>query len=204
MKIEHYEKIGVSKYRLYLDNGEVIDTYDEVILQNNLLLKKELDHTLYQKIITESNLQEHYNACLKYISIRLRSTKEIKDYLKRKNVEAEDIELIVTKLTDNQFLNDKVFCECFIKDKLKFTNMGEYRIIAELKKHEIAPQIIEDSRELMNDDIMQEKMQKIIEKQIQTNRKLDPYKLRNKLYNHLLRDGYNSANVVRVLNSYFD
>ena len=48
MKIEKYEKIGTLKYRLYLDNGEVIDTYDDVILENELLLKKELDNYLYQ------------------------------------------------------------------------------------------------------------------------------------------------------------
>ena len=29
MKIDKYEKIGVDKYRLFLSNGEVIDTYDK-------------------------------------------------------------------------------------------------------------------------------------------------------------------------------
>ena len=42
LKISKYEKIGVDKYRIYLDNGEVIDSYDNVILENDLLLKKEI------------------------------------------------------------------------------------------------------------------------------------------------------------------
>jgi len=203
MKIEKYEKIGQAKYRLYLDNGEVIDTYDEVILKNDLLLKKELDTYLYQTIITESRIQEYYNACIKYIGIRIRSTKEIIDYLKRKNVIEEDIDYIVNKLTKDNFLNDERFVECFIKDKIKFTTMGEYKIIYELKKHNIESKIIDKFNYLMDYDIMLEKIDKIINKQINSNRKLDKAKLRNKLYNHLINLGYSSSIVVEKLNYYF-
>lgn len=203
MKIEKYEKIGTSKYRLYLDNGEVIDTYDNVILENDLLLKSELDSSLYSKILIETNLEEYYNICLKYISIRIRSTKEIITYLKKKNVNDEDINYVVNKLKTNKFINDNYFTECFIKDKLKFTNMGEYRIINELKKHNIDNSIIEENKYLISNEIMQEKINKLIDKQIKTNTKLDNYKLRNKIYNYLLRQGFNNSLVVSSLNTYF-
>ena len=203
MKIEKYEKISALKYRLYLDNGEVIDTYDDVILENELLLKKELDAHLYNKILIDTNLQEYYNACVKYIQTRLRSTKEIDDYLKRKQVTEEDRIFIIEKLTKKGLLNDKYFTKCFINDKLKFTNMGEYRIINELKKLNISPTIIEENKYLFNEEIIQEKINKKIEKAIKSNHKLDNYKLRNKLYNSLLRDGYNPSQVISSLNQYF-
>lgn len=203
MKIEKYEKIGTLKYRLYLDNGEIIDTYDDVILENELLLKKELDEHLYNKILIDTNLQEYYNACVKYIQTRLRSTKEIDDYLKRKQVTEEDRIFIIEKLTKKGLLNDKYFTKCFINDKLKFTNMGEYRIINELKKLNISTPIIEENKYLFNEEIIQEKINKKIEKAIKSNHKLDNYKLRNKLYNSLLRDGYNSSQVISSLNQYF-
>ena len=203
MKIEKYEKIGTLKYRLYLDNGEVIDTYDDVILENELLLKKELDAHLYNKILIDTNLQEYYNACVKYIQTRLRSTKEIDDYLKRKQVTEEDRIFIIEKLTKKGLLNDKYFTKCFINDKLKFTNMGEYRIINELKKLNISTPIIEENKYLFNEEIIQEKINKKIEKTIKSNHKLDNYKLRNKLYNSLLRDGYNPSQVISSLNQYF-
>ena len=203
MKIEKYEKIGTLKYRLYLDNGEVIDTYDDVILENELLLKKELDAHLYNKILIDTNLQEYYNACVKYIQTRLRSTKEIDDYLKRKQVTEEDRIFIIEKLTKKGLLNDKYFTKCFINDKLKFTNMGEYIIINELKKLNISPTIIEENKYLFNEEIIQEKINKKIEKAIKSNHKLDNYKLRNKLYNSLLRDGYTPSQVISSLNQYF-
>lgn len=203
LKIEKYEKIAQAKYRLYLDNGEIIDTYDDVILKNDLLFKKKLDTYLYQKIITESNLQEHYNACIKYISIRIRSTKEIIDYLKRKNVSEEDINYIVDKLTKEKFLDDNYFCKCFINDKLKFTTMGEYKIIYELKKHNIDSNIIDNNIHLIDKEFLIQKIDKIITKQLNSNNKLDKTKLRNKLYNHLINSGYSANLVIERLNYYF-
>ena len=203
MKIEKYEKIGVNKYRIYLSNGEVVDTYDEVILENDLLRKKTLDSNLYNKILIETNIQKYYNACVKFINIRLRCTKEIVNYLKRKGTETEDIEIIIKKLTDKGYLNDERFVEGFIKDKLRFTTMGEYQILSELKKLNIPNQIIEKKRYLMDDDIIQKKINKLIEKQIKSNKKLDNYKLRNKIYNYLLRQGYNNSQVISSLNQYF-
>ena len=85
MKIEKYEKIKDSQYRLYLDNGEIIDTYDDIILKHELLIKKEITPSIYNKITYDNKIQELCNICIKYISYRIRSTKEITDYLKRKN-----------------------------------------------------------------------------------------------------------------------
>ena len=137
MKINKYEHTGIDKYRIYLDNGEIIDTYNDVILENNLLLKKEIDETLYQKIIEQTQIEENYIKARKYIEYRIRSTKEIKDYWKKNNIDNNTIDLIIEKLNKNNYLDDDRFCKSFINDKLKFTNTGEYKIITELKRNEI-------------------------------------------------------------------
>lgn len=203
MKIEKYEKIGNSKYRLYLDTGEVVDTFDEIILEHELLLHPVLTTSVYQEILVGSRIQEQYNACCKYIGFRVRSTKEIIDYLRRRKVDSEDITLIVERLMQGNFLNDSYFCECFIKDKFRFTSMGKYRIIQELKKHQIDDEIIDKYLDLMNDEVSCEKIEKIIEKQIRANHKLDKSKLRNKIYNNLINLGYSSSLIVEVLNKRF-
>ena len=133
MKIDKYEKMNKGKYRLYLDNGEIIDTYDDVILENNLLIKKELNLDTYNKVLVDSKNKEKYNACVKYITVRVRSKKEIEDYLKRNNVDNKDYSIIINKLIKNKMLNDDYFTKCFISDKLKFTSWGPYKIKNELK-----------------------------------------------------------------------
>ena len=57
--------------------------------------------------------------------------------------------------------------------------------------------------DLMNDEIMMEKINNIIQKQIQANHKLDDYKLRNKLYHNLSNLGYPQNLVIDLLNQSF-
>ena len=201
IKISKYEHIGVDKYRIYLENGEIIDTYDNVILENELLLKKEIDIELYNKITKETELEEHYLSCQKYIDYRLRSTKEIKDYLKKKNIEENNIELIIDKLTKNKYLDDDNYCKCFINDKLKFTNKGTYQIIEELKQNGISSSIIDKYYYLLDEDIMNERINNLIDKNLKNNN--DKLKLRNKLYNNLVRLGYPIDLVISNLNNKF-
>lgn len=203
MKIDKYEKIGVDKYRLYLSNGEVIDTYDNVILDNELLLKKELSNSLYSKILTDTHIYDIYNIALKYIKVRLRSTKEIKDYLTRKKIESEDIELVIDKLTKTNNLNDDYFSICFIKDKFRFTSWGQYRIKQELKKLGVADEIINKNINIISKEESLEKIDKLINKQIKSNHnKLDNYKLKNKIYTNLVKLGYEASDVINILNEY--
>ena len=71
MKIDKYEKIGKGKYRLYLSNGEVIEIYDDVIISNELLLKKEIDVNIYNKILKDSELQENIMLVLNILLLEL-------------------------------------------------------------------------------------------------------------------------------------
>lgn len=200
MKIDKYERLTKGKYRLYLDNGEVIDTYDDVITENELLFKKNLDIVTYNKILSDSTIQEYYNACLKYITVRIRSQKEIENYLKRKKITANDIDIIIKKLLKNNLLNDEYFASCFIKDKLKFTSWGPYKIINELKKHNIDNTVIEKNSIYLDEEIIYEKLNKLVDKQIKANHKLDNYRLKNKLYNNLFQLGYKSSMIMAILN----
>ena len=137
----------------------------------------------------------------KYIEYRLRSEKEIKDYLKKKNINEIDIELIIDKLIKNKYLDDDNYCRCFINDKLKFTNKGTYQIIEELKRHGISSSIIDKYYYLLDEDIMNERINNLINKNLKNNN--DKTKLRNKLYNTLVRLGYPIDLVISNLNNKF-
>ena len=202
MKIDKYEKIGKDKYRLFLSNGEVVDTYDNVILDNELLLKKELDNSLYNRVLNETSFYDKYNMALNYIKVRLRSTKEIKEYLLKKKIELEDIELIIEKLIKTNNLDDDYFSKCFIKDKFRFTSWGPYRIKLELKKLGVDEEYINKNINIISNEEIDKKLDKLINKQIKSNHKLDNYKLRNKIYANLVKLGYDASYVINILNEY--
>lgn len=202
MEIVKYELTKKNIYNVYLSNGEVLELDESVITNNELLLKKRIDNDLYDKLKRDNKICILVNASIKYINVRLRSIKEIKDYLLKKEDDTDLIDEVISRLIKMGYLDDRRFTEAYIKDKLNFTSWGDYKIINELNKLGISSLDIEDNTDLLNDDILNERMRKIIDKDIRTNKKYSGLKLKNKIYNHLLTSGYSKEKVISLINSY--
>ncbi len=202
MEIVKYELTKKNIYNVYLSNGEVLELDESVITNNELLLKKRIDNDLYDKLKRDNKICILVNVSIKYINVRLRSIKEIKDYLLKKEDDTNLIDEVISRLIKMGYLDDRRFTEAYIKDKLNFTSWGDYKIINELNKLGISSLYIEDNIDLLNDDILNERMRKIIDKDIRTNKKYSGLKLKNKIYNHLLTSGYSKEKVISLINSY--
>lgn len=200
MKIIKYEKKGNNQYKIYLENNQFINLYENVILKNNLLYKKEIDEKLLKKIDIDNNEEDIYNKCVKYISVRIRSKYEIEEYLKRKEIDFMVIEKIVLKLEENNLLNDLEFARAYIHDKLYLTTMGPYKIEQELKKHRIGTDIIQMYLYNIDDEIIDDKINKQIVKLMKSNKKKQ--NVRNKIYLNLLNLGYSNEMILRNINKY--
>ena len=202
MEIVKYELTKKNIYNVYLSNGEVLELDESVITNNELLLKKRIDNDLYDKLKRDNKICILVNASIKYINVRLRSIKEINDYLLKKEDDTDLIDEVISRLMKMGYLDDRRFTEAYIKDKLNFTSWGDYKIINELNKLGISSLYIEDNTDLLNDDVLNERMRKIIDKDIRTNKKYSGLKLKNKIYNHLLTLGYSKEKVISIINNY--
>lgn len=202
MKIEKYKKIKDDKYRITLDNGTIIDVYEDVIIKNNLLYKKEIDIDLLNQIENDNEYQKVYDIALKYIAVRLRSINEIKVYLKKKNISLDIIEDVVEKLIKKNFLNDDNFTKAFIQDKLSFTSMGKYKLINELNILKVDNDIIDKYINDISDDVWCERINKLINKYLKSKHKYSGSVLKNKIYVYLVNLGYDKSLVINILNNY--
>ena len=63
MKIEKIQKLKNNKYKIKLDSGDIINTYDDVILNNSLLFNKEIDLELLNN---DSNQRDFSKAIKQY------------------------------------------------------------------------------------------------------------------------------------------
>lgn len=202
MLIEKYELTKKNKYNVYLSNGEVVTLDERVITENELLLKKELNSELYDKVLNENIVYEMIDVSIKYIGIRLRSIKEIKEYLNKKYEEKELIEIAVSKLIKLGYLDDNKFAKAFIKDKFQFTSMGDYKIKLQLQHLGVSYDIIENNISLIDDKSLEDKIKKQIDKMFKTNRKYTGQMLKNKIYAHLVSAGFSKDKVLTILNTY--
>ena len=77
MKINKFKKVGTNKYKIYFDN-DILTVYEDVILKYNLLYKKDIDDDLLHEINKDNFKASIYDTAIKYISIRMRSVKELR------------------------------------------------------------------------------------------------------------------------------
>ncbi len=202
MKIVKYEKIKKEKYNKYSENEKIIQLKENVITENELLLKKEIEKELYNKLNIDNKVFELYQIAIKYISIRLRSIKEIKEYLLKKEEDINIINRVCDKLIKNKYLDDEKFAKAYIKDKLNFTTIGDYKLRKELERLGIDNNIIEENINNIDSNFLRERIKKIIDKDIKNNKKYSGINLKNKVYNHLLTQGYSQSKVIETINTY--
>ena len=115
---------------------------------------------------------------------------------------ANVIDSAICNLLNNGYLDDNRFAKAFIKDKLSFTNKGDYKIRMELSQYGVDSNIIEENMAMIDDDVIVNKIRKIIDKDISNNNKYHGQELKNKIYNHLITQGYSKEKVIEIINLY--
>ena len=201
MKIIKYEKKKNGKYKILLEDNKAINTYEDVILKNNVLFKKEIEEDTYNNIINDNKYEEAYLKSVKYIGVRLRSKYEIEIYLQKKGYEEEIILITIDKLFKQNLLNEKRFAIAFAKDKFNFSTSGPYKIKQELINQKIDNEIIEEALSCINSEELNKKIDKLVVKQLKTNKPKDLV-LKNKIFVKLINLGYPKELILQNLNKY--
>lgn len=89
----------------------------------------------------------YYVKALRYLHIRSRSEKEMREYLRKKikpNVDNNLIDLIIQKLKGQKFLSDEEFARMWIRSRTEFKPKGWRLIKLELKQKGISEKIIKN------------------------------------------------------------
>lgn len=200
MKIQGYRYLGNSKYKVIINNEEYT-LYEDIILKYDLLIKDVNEKDL-TKFLEENKRFEAYYVALKYIKAKLRTRKEIEEYLSKKDYNDFDIDYATSRLEQEKYLDEKVYAKSFILDAINLKNIGPNKIVMELTNLGIDKNIVLDELFIFNDHLEQEKIYKYIEKSINNNHNNSSYILKNKIKQNLINLGYNPSIINKCLNEY--
>ncbi len=195
MRITRIAKVGKEdKFAIFLDGTLKLFLSGQSILELGLNVGQEIEGERVQEIKNLSSDDELYLKALKYLSVRLRSEDELKQYLKRKQANLSQQKAVILRLKRMNLIDDERFVEAFIHDKLLLTPASKRKIAYELKKKHIAEDII--SRSLNNDQISDEDN---LKKLIAIKRRQPKYQDDLKLMQYLVRNGFNYGDVKKAM-----
>lgn len=201
MKILKYEKKKNGMYQVFFDNDNNIDISEEIILKYNLLLKKDIDNSLIDKMLDENKIYIAYNLAIKYISIKMRSRKEIREYLSKKNIDYDSINEVIKILEKEKYLDDDSYTKAFVNDKMVLSNDGPNKIRSKLIELGINSNSINIALELFDYDLQKEKVTKMAKKLVEVNRNKSAALLKNKIITYLVNLGYDKSVINSVLST---
>lgn len=188
MKIGKYTKLKGNKYSVLIDEIDV-KLYDDVIVKYELLRLKEIDEKLFNEITEYNDKLEAYYKALKYITKKLRTEKEIYKYLDKaynKDIILETID----RLKKMGYLNKDLYLKSYLSDQVHMTLNGPNKIRKDLSSLGYAEDEFEEEISNIGDDIWLSKIEKIVNRKINSNRNLGNNKLKEKLVYDLGNMGY--------------
>jgi len=199
MKVEKIKKTG-NKYKVVFSDNSVLKTYDDVIINNGLLYNHEIDSEALNKLNIDTNYYDIYYKTINYITRKLRSEKEVSEFIDKNNVSDKDKKEVIKKLKEIGLINDLNFVKAYVSDRINLSNDGPLKIRKNLLEHDIKKNKIDEVIDNIDNNLVIEKLSKLINKKV-SNSKYSGYVLKQKILNDFINLGYSKELIIEVYES---
>lgn len=140
----------------------------------------------------EDTLQKAYDRAVRFLSYRPRSISEVRQHLMHLDAgySVELVEAVITRLTEQGYLNDAEFARYWVDNRQKFRPKGSHALRQELRQRGLESETIEAA--LANIDAEESAMQAARPRaeRLAALAHADPVAFRRKLTDFLLRRGF--------------
>lgn len=182
------------RFNIFMDYGKgeeyAFSVDSDVFVRFHLKKGLEIDEFAIQEIQYQDDIRKTYNLAVNYLARRMRSEKEIKDYLIQKEVEEPIIIEVLHKLASLKYINDEEYAFSFVRTQMNTTDKGPDVITMELKERGINEVLIKQAIVEYPKEDQVEKAIKVSEKLIKKSSKESERIVKQKAEQLLLRKGY--------------
>lgn len=198
------QKKNQDRFNIFMDYGKgeeyAFSVDSNVLIKFQLKKGMELDDFSFLEIQYQDDIRKAYNLAIHYLARRMRTEKEIKDYLLQKEMEEPAVNEALHKLEDQKYINDEEFAFSYVRTQKNTTDKGPGVITSELKEKGISQVVIQNALKEYPQPEQIEKATKLSEKFFIKNKKESERILRQKAEQMLLRKGYPFAVIQIAIN----
>jgi len=191
-KIEQQHK-RKDRYSIFVDGEYSFALPDYELVAAGITKTQELSEEELAKLQRLAIGSKVYDKAIHYLSFRPRSIKEVRDHLAGKDIDPNEIEETIVRLTTQGFLNDGTFAKSWIESRGLLKPSSKRKLVMELRQKGVAAEIIETVLEEISPEDEVETIKQIAEKKIRT------MPDRRKLVDYLLRQGFSYSQIQTAL-----
>lgn len=108
---------------------------------------------------------------------------------------------VLQKLIETRFIDDRRYAEAFVRDKMRFSGWGLFKLRTALRNKGISVEIIDEVLHSLDRSDMAERLRNRLERKMHTVKYSSQYDLRSKLMRYGASLGYDFESVGEVVNS---
>lgn len=194
MKITMIEvqKNNKDRFNLYIDGEFKMGIDSATYVQFNLRKGDTLTKERLAEIEHYDSYRRAINSALVYLSYKKRTEKEIRDYLKKGEIQEETINRVIKYCQDNRYIDHRDYCISLMNTMILTTDKGPDIYRQKLFEKGIEKPMIDEYYEQYTAQMDEERMVKLIDKQMTKQLKKNSHKMaEQKTMQTLLQKGYN-------------
>ena len=190
MQITNIKKGKKNTYLITISNNETLSFYDDLIVKYRILPKKEITEqelTCWKK---ENSKLECYYKGIQYLSLKMRTKKEMYQYLRKNNYEEEVIKQNLEKIEKEGLLKEENYIQAFFNDAFRFSNDGPLKLKQKLLNQELMETKIEEGLQQITKEKWLIKLEKLMQKKANSKHYDGLKKWKQKCINYFYQLGY--------------
>lgn len=152
------------------------------------------------KTKTSLTVDEALVKVMNYCVYQDRCHQEVEKKLDELEMYEEAKAYIITKLIEEDFLNEERFARSYARGKFRIKKYGRLRITRELKAKNISAYNLKAGLSEIDEDDYLKTLRDLSKQKLKTLNEPNAYKKRQKLYQHLAYKGYETELIYDVIN----
>ncbi|MCX7748987.1 MAG: recombination regulator RecX [Clostridia bacterium] len=183
---------------VYIDGSFAFSIREEDYIALNLYAEREITKDEIERVKNEINLRAAKSTAVKFLSLKTRCEKEVRDKLESEGFDLDTIDGALSYLISIGYINDKVYAQKYISDRYKLKPKSKKLLKAELIHkgidEKIAQEILSES-EMDEEEVALNVLKKKFGKY-----DLNDEKIFKKAYAFLLHRGFHYELIYNVIN----
>ena len=190
LAIKLNNKRNTNIFNVKTDESEYV-LHSDIIVKHSLSLG-DVDEKIFSLAVNESNTLIATEKAMKYLSSKLKTEQQLKDYLYKQGYHKQTVNAVIEKLKDYGLIDDSKFAKSYVRSNPNFSkNKLKQKLISFGVKQNILDDIlcdIDDGETCLKDA-----------SKFMKNKELDT-KTKEKLTRHLVSKGYGYDTIKSVFN----
>jgi regulatory protein len=140
------------RVNVFFDGKFAFSLEAEVALKKDLQAGQELSDSQVEALVKSDHFHRCLNAATHYLSYRPRSESELRERLRRRHFDDDNVEAVIVNLKERGLVDDKAFAQFWKDNRQSFSPRSQWLTKLELRRKGVADDLVAEVVDAIDDD----------------------------------------------------